>query len=53
MRMSLMSMGDLIAVAAVAACALWLGWMGWSKVRGKGGCGCDHCPTGKPPAAKP
>jgi hypothetical protein len=53
MRIFLMSMGDLIAIAVIAVCAIWVGRMAWSKLRGTGGCGCDHCPTGKTPPAKP
>lgn len=42
-----MSTGDIAALAVVAACALWVGWMAWRKLRGRPGCGCGHCPSGK------
>lgn len=38
---------DIIAIAVVAACLLWVGWMAWRRLRAKGGCGCEHCPTAK------
>jgi hypothetical protein len=43
---------NLIVAALVAGSAGWLGWRLWKTVRGKKtGCGCDHCPAVKLPAA--
>ena len=39
---------DWIAIAVVAACALWAGRAAWRWWRGRGACGCEHCPAGKP-----
>lgn len=48
-----MNPGDIAALTVVAACAVWLGWRAWRKLNRKGGCGCDHCPTGKAPGPTP
>lgn len=39
-----MSATDLVAVAIVALCALWAGRGVWRWWRGRGACGCSHCP---------
>ena len=40
-----MDQQTLIALALVAAAVAFLGRRLWRKVRGRTGCGCDHCPA--------
>jgi hypothetical protein len=47
MIITLMSMGDIIALAVVAVCAVWVAWKLWRRLRGSGDCGCEHCPANK------
>lgn len=40
-----MSPSDWIALGVVAACGAWALWRFWRWLRGRSGCGCDHCPA--------
>ena len=53
-----MSGSDIAALSIVALCVAWVVWRTVRRLRQKGQCGCDHCPSsddGKPqkPLQKP
>ena len=40
-----MNPSDWVALVIVAACAVWAGRRLYRWLRGRTGCGCDHCPA--------